>query len=288
MNEGYICSMQASNQQFVFKVKPNRDGENLQAFFYFESKSGLGIKFRSLKVRVGDIVHEYKDVKLHKMRRSEGSMDFVSHEVCKQNLKEDGSLEITGEWTAVEKDVEEKEKDLSSWILTNLFYDGIEDSDFTLICNDGAELAVHRPVLRGASDFFKAMLGKENLEAIEGRGNIDCNHEVGRGLVRFLYTGETAPNFDNDALDYLKLADQYNLEHLKEKAEASLIRSLKVKNMVDYVIAGETFNARKLKNAAKKLVKSKIVSHMGEEEDEWKETFSGKKDLLIEILADVD
>ena len=128
--------MQASNQQFVFKVKPNRDGENLQAFFYFESKSGLGIKFSSLKVRVGDIVHEYKDVKLHKMRRSEGSMDFVSHEVCKQNLKEDGSLEVIGEWTAVEKDVEEKKKDLSSWVLTSLYYDGIEDSDFTLICND--------------------------------------------------------------------------------------------------------------------------------------------------------
>ena len=280
--------MQASNQQFVFKVKPNRDGKNLQAFFFFESKSGVGIKFSSLKVRVGNVEHEYKDVKLHKSRRSEGLMDFVSHEVCKQNLKEDGSLEIIGEWTAVEKDVEEKKKDLSSWILNNLFYDGIEDSDFTLICNDGAELAVHRPVLRGASDFFKAMLGKENLEAIEGRGNIDCSHMIGRGLVRFLYTGETAPNFDNDALDYLKLADQYNLEHLKEEAEASLIRSLKVKNMVEYLIAGENFNARKLKNAAKKLVKSKIVSHMGEEEEEWKETFIGKKDLLIEILADVD
>merc|ERR1712192_57131 len=181
-----------------------------------------------------------------------------------------------------EKDLEEKKKDLSSWILANLFYDGIEDSDFTWVCNDGAVLAVHRPVLRGASDFFKAMLGKENLEAIQGKGNIDCSHMIGRGLVRFLYTGETAPNFDNDALDYLKLAVQYNLEHLKEKAEASLIQSLKVKNMV------ENLNARKLKNAAKKLVKSKIVSRMGEEEDEWKETFSGKKDLLIEILANVD
>jgi len=272
----------------VFKVKPNCDGEHLQAAFHFQSKVGAGIKFSSLKIRVGDVAHEYKDVKLHKFLRSKGSGDMISHEVCKQNLKEDGSLEIIGEWTAVEKDVEEKEKDLSSWILTNLYYDGIEDSDFTLICNDGAELAVHRPVLRGASDFFKAMLGKENLEAIEGRGKIDCSHEVGRGLVQFLYTGETALNFDDSALDYLKLADQYNLEYLKEEAEASLIRSLKEKNMVEYMLAGVNFNATKLKTEAKKLVKSKIVKHMGNEENEWKEMFSGKKDLLIEILADVD
>ena len=282
--------MQASNQQFVFKVKPNCDGENLQASFYFQSKTGAGIKFSSLKVRVGDVAHEYRNVKLYKFRRSEGSGDLVSHEVCKQNLKVDGSLEVIGEWTAVEKDVEEKKKGVSSWVLANLFYDGIEDSDFTLVCNDGAELAVHRPVLKGASDFFKAMLGKENLEAIEGRGKIDCSHVIGRGLVRFLYTGDIDPasDFDKDALDFLKLADQYNLEHLKEKAEASLILSLNSNNMVEYVIAGENFNARRLKSAAKKLIKSKIVRYMREEEDEWKEMFSGKKDLLIEILADAD
>ena len=284
--------MQASNQQFVFKVKPNCDGENLQAVFHFPAqvKVGEGIKFRSLKVRVGGVVqHEYEDVTLHKFHRSVGSGDLVSHEVCRQNLKEDGSLEVIGEWTAVEKDVEEKKEGLNSWVLQNLFYDGIEYPDFTLVCNDGAELTVHRPVLRGASDFFKAMLGKENLEAIEGRGKIDCTHVIGRGLVRFLYTGDIASSdFEKNALDFLKLGDQYNLEHLKEKAEASLIRSLKVKNMVEYVIAGDNFNARKLKNAAKKMIKSKIVSYIEEEEDEWKEMFSGKKDLLIEILASVD
>ena len=36
------------------------------------------------------------------------------------------------------------------------------------------------------------------------------------------------------------------------------------------------------------MIKSKIISYMEEEEDEWKEMFSGKKDLLIEILASVD
>ena len=154
---------------------------------------------------------------------------MVSHEVCKENLKEDGSLEVIGEWTAVEKDVEEKKECLNSWVLQNLFFDGIEHPDFTLVCNDGAELTVHRPVLRGASDFFKAMLGKENLEAIEGRGKIDCTHVI----VRFLYTGDiSSSEFEKNALDFLKL------ENLKEKAEASLIRSLKVKNMVEYVMQG--------------------------------------------------
>ena len=54
--------------------------------------------------------------------------------------------------------------------------------------------------------------------------------------------------------------------------------------MVKYLIAGDEFHAGKLKGAAKKLVKSKIRVLMVE--NEWKKIFSGKKDLLIEILAD--
>ena len=88
-----------------------------------------------------------------------------------------------------------------------------------------------------------------------------------------------------NALDFLKLADHYDLGDpvLKDRAEGCLLISLNEENMVEYLIAGDDFNARRLKDAARKLVKSKIRELMAE--DGWKEIFSGKKDLLIEILA---
>ena len=76
----------------------------------------------------------------------------------------------------------------------------------------------------------------------------------------------------------------YDLEDLKDRAEGCLLFSLNEENMVKYLIAGDEFHAGKLKGAAKKLVKSKIRVLMVE--NEWKKIFSGKKDLLIEILAD--
>ena len=74
----------------------------------------------------------------------------------------------------------------------------------------------------------------------------------------------------------------YDLEDLKDRAEGCLLFSLNEENMVKYLIAGDEFHAGKLKGAAKKLVKSKIRVLMVE--NEWKKIFSGKKDLLIEIL----
>ena len=105
-------------------------------------------------------------------------------------------------------------------------------------------------------------------------------------LRRFLYTGDIEmETMSGNALDFLKLADHYDLGDpvLKDRAEGCLLISLNEENMVEYLIAGDDFNARRLKDAARKLVKSKIRELMAE--DGWKEIFSGKKDLLIEILA---
>ena len=68
---------------------------------------------------------------------------------------------------------------MKSWVLENIYNNGMEDTDFTLVCNDGKEVAVHKTVMKGVSDFFKAMMRPENLEAHEGRGNIDCSFVVG-------------------------------------------------------------------------------------------------------------
>ena len=304
------------DKQFLFKVEPNCDGENLQASFCYQSGKELnqwdylehdsdcdceedecrnkasadpGVRFSSLKIKVGDITHEYKDVKLFKYQHSQGSEDLFSLEECKQNLKEDGSLEVVGVWTAVEKHEIETHGSVvsSSWVLKNLYHEGLEDADFTLVCNDGEELAVHKIVLMGASHVFKAMLRPENNGANKDRSYIDFNHVIVKGLRRFLYTGDVEMEAnDGNALDFLKLADHYDLvdSTLKDRAEGWLLYSLNKENMVKYLIAGDEFNASKLKDAAKKLVKSNIRELIVE--DEWKKIFSGKKDLLIEILAD--
>lgn len=296
-----------SNKQFVFKVKPNCDGENLEASFCYESgkleahgddcycngdcgrsaTADPGVRFSSLEIKVGDLAHNYKNVKLFKYQHSQGSEDLFSIEECKEHLKEDGSLEVVGEWTAVERHEIETHNSVvsSSWVLRNLYSEGLVDADFTLVCNDGVELAVHKAVLMGASEVTKGMLKSENDEIKKDKGYIDCNHVIVKGLRRFLYTGDVEmETIGGNALEFLKLADHYDLEDLKDRAEGCLLFSLNEENMVKYLIAGDEFHAGKLKGAAKKLVKSKIRVLMVE--NEWKKIFSGKKDLLIEILAD--
>ena len=125
VTDNNICCPKVSNKQFVFKVKPNCDGENLEASFCYESgkleahclcddcycdgdcgrsaTADPGVRFSSLQIKVGDITHNYKDVQLFKYQHSQGSEDLFSIEECKEHLKEDGSLEVVGEWTAVEK-----------------------------------------------------------------------------------------------------------------------------------------------------------------------------------------
>ena len=268
-------------QPFLLKVYPNP-----HLVVSLESR-GLPVRVNALKVEMGSDVRREKNIELKHWQ--EYFNDW------RDNLKEDGSLEVVAEWTLIETTSQctvvvdnttgqSTEKTfVKSWVLETIHKDGMEDTDFTLVCKDGTEVPVHKVIMKGASDFFKAMMKPEHSEVQEGRGNVDCGSEVGQGLVNFVYTGDVnAETFDQNLIEFLKVADEYNLVQLKEKAEQRMLSKLDVSNMMEYIIAGDRYNAKKLKTMSKTLVQANL-GNLRKEKD-WKKTFDFQKDLLIEIL----
>ena len=234
----------------------------------------------------GTEVHEEKNFELDTWRES-----FDNWET---DLQDNGDLEVVVEWSVVETRAQctvgnEKENDsteknvVKSWVLENVYKDEMADADFTLVCKDGVEVPVHKMIMKCSSDFFKAMMKPDKSEAQAGRGNIDCGSDVGQGLVSFVYTGEVgAETFDENLTEFLKVADEYNLVQLKEKAEERMLDKLNVTNMMEFVIAGDNFNAKKLKTMSMTLVRANLKKLKMEKD--WKNKFEFQKDLLIEIL----
>ena len=206
---------------------------------------GSSVEVNELRVVVGGTeVHEEKNFELDTWRES-----FDNWET---DLQDNGDLEVVVEWSVVEMKAQcstvvanEKENHsagktaVKSWVLENVYKDEMADADFTLVCKDGVEVPVHKMIMKCSSDFFKAMMKPDKSEAQAGRGNIDCGSDVGQGLVSFVYTGEVgAETFDENLTEFLKVADEYNLVQLKEKAEERMLDKLNVTNMMEFVSPG--------------------------------------------------
>ena len=273
-------------QAFLLKVHPSPPSQLMASF----ENSGSPVQVNGLQVTVGPNDHHVrKEKNIELGQKWEG--DFgVNWET-----NDDGDLEVVVEWTLVDmrkdfsvesstvEDQAVKTPSLKSWVLESIFKDGMEDTDFTLVCNDGVEVPVHKVVMKGTSEYFKAMMKPENVEGQAGVSNIDCGSEVGHGLVSFVYTGVVdASTLDKNLVDFLKVADQYDMVHLKEKVEERMLSKLNVSNMMEYVIAGNSYNAKRLKTMSQTLLRA----NLGElrKDNDWKKAFASQKDLLIEIL----
>ena len=137
-------------------------------------------------------------------------------------------------------------------------YDNMMGPNFTLVFQ-GAEVPCHKQVLAAASPVFEAMVRNQHLEAIESKANIELSEEVGRAFVMFIYTGELEDNLLKEhALAFLELSEKYNIQELKDSAEAELLKQLNKKNMVQFVSIGDQFHADKILKAALKMTKANL------------------------------
>ena len=81
-----------------------------------------------------------------------------------------------------------------------------------------------------------------------------------------------------------RLADYYQVVQLKQYVEQRMIQSLKRRNMVAFYIAGDIYNAGKIRQAAKQFIRNNLDWLRGR--GDWREAFGDKKDLLIEIFME--
>jgi len=275
---------------FTLRVNPNgynKESEGQLSLLLWNKNPG-DVKVDYIKMTAG---RESKDAKKATVKNGSGYgwLKWCTQEEAKDLLRL-GVLEATVEvGMAGKKMVISKEHpatpakaETGSWVLGNLYRDSMDDTDFTLIC-EGVEIPIHRQVLKGASPFFKSLLKPENPESQKGESNLHCSAEVGRQLVRYVYTNEVDEAvFDANLATFLQLADMYLVEQLKARTEQRMGQILNRENMVQFTIAGDKFNGHTIKEAAKQFV----LVNLGwlREQEGWRDAFQGNMDLLVDIL----
>ena len=104
------------------------------------------------------------------------------------------------------------------------------------------------------------MVRNQHREAIESKANIELTEEVGRAFIKYIYVGALQKNIlEEQAAAFLELGNKYDMQELKDLAEAELLRQLDKKNMVEFVSFGDIFNAKKLFETALKMTKANMA-----------------------------
>ena len=217
--------------------------------------------------------------------RAWGFSKFDTHDACKAVLK-DGALVVEVEVTIMRERIlidssYVLQQKCSSFVLEEMFRNNMADGDFVLEC-EGEAIPCHKNVLASAAE---GLLKPNFREYREGRSALQCSPEVGRNLVKFLYTDEIDEKvFVDNIEDFLRLGDMLIIKRLKQRAEQKMLQLLDRNNMAAFFIAGEEFNAGELRKTSKKFLQANL--DWLHSQKNWKEAFGEKKDLPIEVYSD--
>ena len=210
--------------------------------------------------------------------------EWETHDTCRTVLK-DGALVVKAEVTIMGDTISIDssyviQQKCSSFVLENMYRHMMSANDFVLECVD-EEIPCHKIVLAYAAEGLLKSNFEENRE---GRAYLECSAEVGRNLVKFLYTDEIDEKvFEVNIEDFLRLSDMYLIMRLKQRAEQKMLQLLDGNNMAAFYIAGAVFNAGEIRNTAKKLLQANL--DWLHKQQNWKEAFGEQKDLLLEVYS---
>ena len=156
-----------------------------------------------------------------------GFHTFLTHSACQAELT-DGDfdlqvkMEMEGKEIRMQLSEPKTSKKRKSQMLENL-YTKMPRSDFSLMF-EGEPVRCHKSILMAASPVFEAMVERWTEETSE---ELHFPGEVGRSLVKFLYTGELEEQvLESQVVSLLHLGEMYDLEGLKERAEDKMIQLL--------------------------------------------------------------
>lgn len=83
----------------------------------------------------------------------------------------------------------------------------------------------------------------------------DIIPEIFKQFLYFVYSGRLeTPLHEDSAQSLFVAANKYDIEDLREKCAAFLVRSLKVENVINFMVFADFYSVEKLKEAAFKLI----------------------------------
>ena len=159
-------------------------------------------------------------------------------------------------------------------------------SDVTFEIN-GEEISAHRAILAAMSDTFSAMFEHDLLEKKTGRVVItDCETDVFKALLRFIYTGNEPTWKNNDfAMQLMMVADKYSLTELRRTCLGQLLRSLNPENAIPTFLAVETLGLQFGEEVVFTFLREN--SRLVLASDSWKQFLENNPRKAAEILVKV-
>ena len=192
-----------------------------------------------------------------------GFGNFLTHAECTQEYSEKdfvvtATVEVPGESLKIPGGNSAGGAGTTKFNVWERVYENMQHTDFKLIFA-GEEVPCHKHILAAASPVLQAMVENQHRESIESRANIKLSGEVGRAFVKLIYTGCLDEELlKEQAQAFLELGEMYNLPHLKDKAEAEMLKQLKKETMVQFLSIGDFFGANKIFEAALMMTKANM------------------------------
>lgn len=135
-----------------------------------------------------------------------------------------------------------------------------DDSDVTILTNDGVKYRAHKIFLCMYSDRFSKIIDdKEMGQTKTNELTINSCSEAIKIMLKFMYTGERAIFGDvNMAIKVLDLAEEYNIARLRNDCMYYLNLSIDVDNVLKILITAEKYKYPEIKRHAYDIVKQHL------------------------------
>ena len=120
-------------------------------------------------------------------------------------------------------------------------------------------------------------------ESVSNRVSIeDLDAATFKQLLRYVYCGQLPDDLDKSPETFLPPAEKYDMQELKTACLATMIKTVKVENVVEYVVMAHLFQCPDLKSECLQRLKKwkKSLPH-----DAFK-LLKSHPDLLIEIYRE--
>ena len=157
-------------------------------------------------------------------------------------------------------------------------------SDVTLAMGN-EEIKAHKAILSARSPVFRAMFKHDGFK--EQQENLvritDHDPKAVKEMLKFIYTGE-APKLKEMVHDLFCIADQYQIERLKQLCEKQLWKDIDVKNVVDTLLLAMTHDLIRLKRRCTRFITDHIAEIMKTKEwEKLKSTNVELADMFVTI-----
>ena len=170
--------------------------------------------------------------------------------------------------------------------LEKAFSNILQFADIQLLCN-GEKFDCHKAILALKSPVFNAMFSNVQMkENITKEVNLDSmNSKILKELLLYIYCGKVKDFKEtSDAIELLKVAEQYQVESLKEICGSFLRNNLKADNALEMLTVAECYNENLLKKSTMEwLVKNQNMKSLMKTK-EWEEMEEKFPRLLVDVM----